>query len=196
MAVKGKHGSGPGLHLSKDGVKQLRDSIELLTKRRLLVGFPEDKSQRTKEDSDEPDVTNAALGYIHDNGAPEQNIPARPFMIPGMTDATPKVIQGLTAIAKKLGQGGTEDAVDKGYERVGRAVVIAIKSRINDGIPPPLAESTLLARAHKGDQGAMWELSWRWAGAPPGVGVGKPLVVTGQMRNAITFVIRPKGKGD
>lgn len=192
MATK-SHGTGTGLSLSKDGVKRLKDGIDLLTKKTLLVGFPEDTSGRTPEEG-EPQISNAVLGYIHDNGAPEANIPARPFMIPGMQAAKPRVILGLTAIARKLAQGGTTDDVDKGYERVGRTVVLAIKAKINEGIPPPLAESTLLARAHKGDQGAMWELAWRWAGAPAGVEVGKPLVVTGQMRNAVTFVVRPKGK--
>jgi hypothetical protein len=47
----------------------------------VLVGFPEDTTERDKEGDDparERGITNAALGYIHDQGVPEVGIPSSP----------------------------------------------------------------------------------------------------------------------
>ena len=163
----------------------------MLAEKEVLVGFPEDTSARTDAETKSPvDITNAALGYIHDNGAPEQNIPARPFMVPGILEARETLTRQLTSIARDVLLRRGVGAVDEGFERVGLRAQFALRKKINEGIPPPLSEWTLRDRARRGRVGAMWELAWREAGAPATTELAKPLIDTGQLRNAINYVVR------
>lgn len=186
----------PNLKVSVDRVAAIRDSLLELGKLEVLVGFPAEGDPRKPEPGDPPTgITNAALGYIHDNGAPEQNIPARPFMRPGMERVKGWVTNRLTATAKAcLKQPGSVSVNDQ-LEVIGLKVATSIKSVIAEGVEPPLADATLRGRMARGAQssvaqGAFWELAWRQAGAPASTGIAKPLIVTAQMRNAITFVVR------
>jgi hypothetical protein len=164
-----------------------------LVENEVLVGVPDDTTDR--RDDDTP-LTNAALAYIHDNGMPEQNIPARPFMIPGMTEAESDVADQLAgaACAALRAQGPGE--VEKRQHRAGAVAVTAIKRKLNEGIPPPLKDSTLRdrLRRHPDRFGESWELAWRGAGAPAGTELAKPLIDTGEMRNSIKYVIRARKK--
>jgi hypothetical protein len=192
MATSGKN---PFLKIKTDDLESMQSTFKALTEMTVLVGFPEDTTQRTDESVGNREITNAALGYIHDTGMPEQNIPARPFMIPGMNEVEDKVADQLTSLAKKALTKRIASEVIKGWERVGVIAMTGLKRKINEGIPPPLAESTLRKRGAKGDAGSLWELAWREAGAEPGTDTAKPLIVTGQLRNAINYVIRKrKGK--
>lgn len=191
MAAKKK----PGVHVTKNpGAENILKAMELLASMEVLVGFPSDTTDRQKEEGG--DLTNAALGYIHDNGAPEQNIPARPFMVPGMTRAMPKVeaLAKRTAKAVLSGAPNAPEMVEQGLHAMGLVAQSAIRAVINEGIDPPLADATLRARAAKGRKGAKQELANRKAGKPPGKTLAKPLVDTGQLRNAVNYVIRNRKK--
>lgn len=177
----------------KVGLKQLEAAIDSLVQKELLVGFPAETSERKEAEGDQ-DMNNATLAYIHDNGAPEQNIPQREFMRPAMNEVISTVRRKMLSLAKKVAVGGGPDAVDQGFQALGLTVQRAIRAKINEGIPPPLSDRTLRARAAKGRKGAMWELAWRDAGAPPGVELAKPLIDTAQMRNAVNYVIRDRKK--
>ncbi len=172
--------TGPGL---ADLVAKMRE----LTKREVLVGFPEATAERTEDDLPTT-VTNAALAYIHDNGAPEQNIPARPFMYPAMLDCRERVAAKMLQMAKAIAAGRLPDP-DKGFHQVGLIVQAAIRGKINEGVPPPLSEYTLRERARRGRKGAKQELANRAAGLPAGTELAKPLVDTGQLRNAVNYVV-------
>lgn len=176
----------PNMQIPVDRVDELWDSLHALAKREILVGFPEETASR--EDSKEP--TNAALGYIHDNGAPEQNIPARPFMVPGMDSVKDTAANRLLTVAKSVLRFGSRTSVEQGWHSVGLLVQAGIRRYINQGIAPPLSEYTLQERARRGRKGAKQELANRAAGLAPSTQLAKPLIDTGQLRNAITYVIR------
>jgi len=168
-------------------------AIDQMASNEVLVGFPEASTDRKPEDSEDgpKDLTNAALGYIHDNGAPEANIPARPFMVPGIAAAKSKI----TKIAKHMGQAALnakepQEAISQGLHMMGLTAQASIRNVINEGIDPPLSDRTLRARASKGRKGAKQELANRANGLPPGKELAKPLVDTGQLRNAVNYVIR------
>lgn len=171
-------------------------ALQLLASVEVLVGFPEDTTEDGRE-SGEP--TNAALGYIHDNGAPEVNIPARPFMVPGIEAAQDPITDKLGQTMKAALRGGGPEVVEKGLAQVGFIAMNSIKSTINAGVPPPLSDRTLRARMKKGRKngagarkGAAQELDRRWDGQAPSVEFAKPLVDTGAMRNAVQYAIRSK----
>jgi hypothetical protein len=192
-----------GVNIKGKGFAEIQESMERLLTSEVLVGFPEDGTPRDKEEDEKGEPpTNAVLGYIHDNGAPEVNIPARPFMQPGIMAVENELADLLGKTMKAILKGGGDDMVELGLTRVGFKAMNSIKRTINAGVPPPLSDATLINRMRKGRRdgagarkGAARELDRRWDGQAPSVEFAKPLVDTGQLRNAVTYVIRPKKRG-
>ena len=191
MATIGPKRGNTKLRVIADHVADLHAAIHTLASHEVLVGFPEDTTER--DDGDEASgITNAALGYIHDTGMPEQNIPARPFMDPGIRDNREKIADALVAVAKSgLRKGGAHQAL-KGLHRVGIVASTGLKRKLNEGIPPPLADSTLQDRARRGRKGAVKELARRARGEVASTEFAKPLIDTAQLRNALSYVIRKR----
>jgi hypothetical protein len=191
-----KKGSGVKVTKLKDPGAIMK-ALGRMAENEVLVGFPEASTQRKEEPEEEAQgLTNAALGYIHDNGAPEANIPARPFMVPGIQKATKRIVAIAKKTAAKALEPG-EDAqgtIDQGLHAMGLVATASIKGVINSGIDPPLADSTLRARAARGRKGAKKELERRAKGLPAGKALAKPLVDTAQMRNAVNYVVRNRKK--
>lgn len=184
--------NGSGVQMKKGRAEdELLKTLDALASMQVLVGFPAESTDR-KEGGDAQSMTNAALGYIHDNGAPEANIPARPFMQPGIKNVGPK----LAAIAKSMGKRALESstssrvAIEQGYHQMGLVAQASIRAVITAGIDPPLSDATLRARAARGRKGAKQELANRDKGLPPSTALAKPLIDTGQLRNAVNYVIR------
>lgn len=151
----------------KDKTKQILAAVESVTKSSVYVGIPATKAERT----DDAPIGNAAIGYIQEHGAPENNLPARPFLIPGVKAVRAKV----AAIFKRAGQSAIEGRtldVERGLNAAGMVAQVAVKKVITDGIPPPLSEGTLEKRRARG------------------VTRETPLIDTGQLLNSITYVIR------
>lgn len=146
-----------------------------LSSQEVLVGVPNDTTTRKadEEDGEKPPMNNATLAYIHDNGSAAANIPARPFMVPGIQEAKPKMVEYFKDAGKSVLVREAE-SIDKELHKVGLTAQSAIRAKINEGPPPALADSTLAARARKGRKSK------------------KPLVDTGQLRNSINYVIRKK----
>lgn len=172
----------------------LMNALEALTRSEVLVGFPQDTTERKAGEGEEDGITNASLAYIHDNGAPEQNIPQRPFMIPGITEGMPRIERRMKAMGRNVLINGKDEEVVKGFHSVGLIAQAAIRNKINEGIPPPLSDRTVRERAAKGRKGAMWEMAWRNAGAPASLELAKPLIDTAQMRNSVSYVVRDRKK--
>jgi len=156
----------------------------------VLVGVPSENVQRN--DSNEPN--NATLAYIHDNGSPAQNIPARPFMVPGIERVKGEISE-ILKIGAKTCLDGVNGAGVIALTKVGFLAQSSIRNRINEGIEPPLSEQTLRNRIKNRTsiKGAKAELKRREKGLLPSATVeAKPLIATGQLRNSINFVIREK----
>jgi hypothetical protein len=166
-----------GISIRGQTLAQALQSVNLLADVEVLVGFPEDTTERDA-DPDDPmrGITNAALAYIHDNGAPERNIPARPFMDPAMQEAEEPLADALGRMAAAALGPNSSAVVEQQAHRLGLIAKLAVQNKINEGIPPPLAPRTLKARALRGRTGT------------------KPLIDTGQLRNAANYVIRSRRK--
>lgn len=156
--------------ITKDFTKLFNDSIRGLKDRETLVGIPQEKGPR-KENAP---INNAALLYINEFGSPAQNIPGRHPMRTGIRNAQTAIAEQFKKCAKDvLGKGVV--ALDIYYERAGIIAANSVKKAINDqeNMEPP-SPATLAARNARGFKGT------------------KALIVTGQMRNAITSVVRNK----
>jgi len=153
----------------QDHTGDLEKALAALTENIVYVGIPADNTNRTDDDP----LGNAAIGYIQENGSPINNIPARPFLVPGVQSVADKVA-GIFQKAGENALSGDLTAVQQGMNAAGLAAQSAVKRHITEGIPPPLAQSTLAARAARA------------------VKRTKPLIDTGQLLNSITYVIRKK----
>jgi hypothetical protein len=176
-----------------DNMSQVMRKVNTLTNTDVMVGVPDDKSGR-KEGA----ISNAALAYIHDKGAPEAHIPARPFMQPGIKAAQGQITKELQNAGQAVFSGKN---VQVSLNRVGLIASRSIKNVITEGIPPPLAPRTVAGRiARVKSQKRRTKIlsdiasglaTSRLAGA---AGAFTPLVVTGQLRNAITWMLKKRTK--
>jgi phage gpG-like protein len=153
-----------GVTVITDKTAALRESLAQLTSQEVLAGVPEAKSARDDQ------MNNATLAYIHNFGSPAQNIPARPFLGPGIAKKQDEIAQELKAAGK--------DALDlKGNKigqrltRVGLLAQAGIRSMFGGGEMAPLKPETITRKGGKKTT---------------------PLIDTGQLRNSISFVVRDK----
>lgn len=186
-----------GIKVLVDNMKAVADGIALLTSTSVMVGVPSDKGLRK---DDEGPITNAALAYIHENGAPEVGIPARPFMRPGIRDAQKAITAGLRVAGKLALDGAGAAKVSRQLGIVGMKARDAIKAKIQSNIPPPLKLGTVMGRInrrkgkkYRADKKAAVDKNLA-AGADPGAGLFVPLIDTGQLRNSISYVLRKAGR--
>ena len=143
MAKSYDNGAGIVIKTNQKSLDGLVKNLMLLADVEVLAGFPEDTTQRNADSVDQT-ITNAALGYIHDNGAPEQNIPARPFMLPGMAEATNDVTEKLSQVLKAASKGAGPAVIEQGMTHVGLIVKLAIQNTITAGLEPPLSPLSLI----------------------------------------------------
>jgi hypothetical protein len=184
-----------GLTIVKDNTARIFKQLEQLMNKQVLVGIP-DSGQNVR--GEEP-VNNATIGYVMEFGSPLHNVPARPFLIPGVEKARSACLVQLrqaAAAALKGDKGG----MLQGLNRAGILASNEVKMTINSNIPPPLKPGTIRNR-HRGRDTKMREseqvyLGLVAKGAAPGaaqIDVGIiALVNTGQLRNSITYVVRDK----
>ena len=177
--------------IKTDKLAAVVKSITALTGKDVLIGIPDASTDRRPDEVEHGPMTNATLGYIHEFGSPAANIPARPFLIPGVQDAADKYEARLKKAAT-LALDGNLSGVDAELNKAGMQAASSVKAKINSGDFIPLAEATLRARARRGRQGAQAELDSRKAGNAPNNDNAKPLIDTGQLRNSITYVVRGK----
>jgi hypothetical protein len=161
-----------GLYLKRDNLKSLITSIKTLTSHDVLVGYPEGGPPR--QEPGEP--TNAYIAFVQEHGSPARNIPARPFMVPGIKSVQTRATRMLeqAAIAGLSGESRRSMQI---LNELGLIGVAAVQRAITRGEGwPPLAPSTLAARRRRG------------------VRRTHPLIDTGQLRQHVTYVIRRKAR--
>ncbi|UGB46995.1 hypothetical protein LQ772_06805 [Frateuria edaphi] len=160
-----------GIEITADHLQDVVKAIHRLTGQEILVGVPQANTLRRNDD--QTSITNAEIGYLQETGSPAMNIPARPFLVPGVEAVQKQVTQQLEKGAHAA-LDGTQEQVDKAFHAAGLVAQNGVRHQINDGDFQPLAEATLAARRRRGRTGT------------------KPLIDTGQLRNSITYVIRNK----
>ena len=147
-------------------LQKIVQHAQAMARKRVMVGVPSNEAARTDA------ANNAMLALIHDRGSPARNIPARPFLQPGVEAALPKVEALLKRHAANALDGA---AIDAGLEAAGLAAQASVKNYIRAGEHfAPLSPRTIEARKRRGFQGE------------------KPLIETGQLINSITYVIRER----
>jgi len=157
-----------GLNIRADNAQNILDALKALANKDVLVGIPESKDAR-----DEGEFGNAGIGYINENGSPQQNIPARPHLKPGVRSVEQEYLPHLKAAAQKALEGNVEGAVTS-LDRAGTVAANGVKRYITITGFTPLADVTIASRLRRGRTG------------------NKPLIDTGEYRRSITHVVRDK----
>jgi len=186
----GRRRVGPHVEILEDHTAQVEGAIKKLANTTVMVGIPSDDEVKNpfstgsnrRTGGMRGDMNNATLGYIHETGAPAANIPARPFLRPGVRESSGEWIPYLRQAGKAALEG--KDAImDRALNAAGMKAVSAVKNRITAGIPPPLSQRTVDARRARTPS--------RQARVSADT---TPLVDTAQMLNSITYVVRYRGR--
>lgn len=155
--------------VTTDKLAQVLATMAQLVKKDVLVGIPDSAPER---EEDTP-LSNAQIGYILDSGSPKANIPARPFLVPGVENVQPEIVEDFRGGAKAALDGNAA-GVERSLVRAGLRAQNSVRSKIQDGPFEALAPRTLVDRKKRGRTGE------------------KPLLDTGQLRNSVTYVVRKK----
>lgn len=157
------------VRIVKDRVGAVLKGVRELTSKQVLVGIPSTTAGR-----DDTPINNAEIGYLMETGSPAQNIPERPFLVPGVENATKQFTPHLKAAGLSALEGKTA-MIERDFDRAGMVASSAVKAKITDGPFTPLSPKTLQKRRAKGRAGE------------------RPLIDTGQLRRSVTHVVRKKG---
>lgn len=170
--------------------------IKQFAKTTILVGIPEEKTKRRKKK--DQTMNNATLLFIHTNGSPKRNLPARPLIEPALSanDNAEKISSDLKEVGKKI-----LDQDLTGAKRLmkvtGIDAVNIVRTWFNDPRNewPPDARATVNAKLRKNKQITLGERREMLDDFELGIGgINQTLVDTGQLRKAITYVIREEGE--
>lgn len=183
------------VEITKDNVFKIFKSMAELTGKAVYVGIPEDKNARNAEGKP---INNARLGYIHEFGSPIANIPARPFLIPGVK-AVEKEAANQLKLASEAALKGDTALADQFLNRTGIVAVNKVREVIGSNIPPPLKPRTIRDRrktrgtkSRRANEILYMQLISQ--GMEPGTAQDQAgivaLIDTGQLRNSITYVVK------
>jgi hypothetical protein len=173
-----------------DKTHDLLKALDELVNKSVFVGIPSTRLARKPVEGETDQPNNAVIGYTMENGDGARNIPPRPFLVPGVKSVQPDVVKRLREIGK-VALDGDLNKMRSLREQLGLFTARAVQQKITDGPFTPLADATVEARARRGRKGAKKELARRAAGLPAGTDLVRPLIDTGQLRRAVTYVIGP-----
>lgn len=187
------------LQIKVDTSGIMEDAVRALLKTDVVVGVPDKNADRKPTSNDKQAASNAVIAYTQEFGSAEHNIPPRPFLVPGLESVKPEIIAELVAAGVVAMNGANGSDIRRFFERIGLIGQNAVKAKITDGPFAPLSPRTIQERAARGRKGAKQYLKLQAQGVPvevlndPGVGLVKPLIDSGQLRNSVTYVVRDRG---
>lgn len=166
-----------------------RDALKHLGKMKAYVGIPEKETSRPGEE-----ITNAGLLFIHTNGSPLQHIPARPVIEPAIEAADNKkmITDELEQVISSELDGKNDEAVAH-LIKAGTLGSNAAKRWFRDPRNnwAPLSTNPLGSfLAGKVSKSLNYPVTpdMSYADAKQASGFDKTLIITGELRRAITHV--------
>ena len=159
--------------VEKGNLKKIIKEIKFVKENEVYIGIPQDKFARKKKE----EITNAELLFIHTNGSPVNNIPARPVIEPAIKNDQERISKMMKRAANLAFNGQYGEAIRqlKLVGMRGQNVSKAWFTNPDNGWP----ENSPLTKARK------------MKGKPEGY-EPRPLIDTGQLRNAITYFVKTK----
>lgn len=158
----------PNIKVTLDRTQAVFKALSELSQTRVLAGVPAEETDRSETES-EP-INNAQLMYVHEHGAPEINLPARPVVGPAIAEIRPDIVSGLRN-AGQLALQGNLAGMTRQFNALGLKAQNAMRARITNGPFVPLKPETIRRK-----------------------GSDKPLIDSGQVRRSLTYVVRKTGQ--
>jgi hypothetical protein len=143
----------------KDNVPKLMRTVKSLEGFTATVGFKGGRS--------DSNLNNAQIAYINEHGSPAKNIPARPFLGPGITEAMPELRAVAGQVVRQVLTSLDPAVAAKGMEIIATGLEAAVKKKILTGHFAPLKPATIRRKGHS-----------------------KPLIDTGQMYDSVEGRVR------
>ena len=156
-------------------------AVAILDSMALYVGIPEGSG------GEDGKLTNVQLAYLHSNGSPVNNIPARPFIEPAIEQE-----EVMSKMAAMFGQAfeaaieGDAGAAEIALAKAGIYGRNAVREYMGTGALQENAEITITGG---------WMRN-KVSGKPVyvhGKGYNNPLIRTGALRDSVTYVIAKGG---
>lgn len=156
--------TGMGVEIKETGkmLLTLIQGFDFIRHTNVYVGIPQENN------GSHGSVTNAELLYIHTNGSPVHNIPPRPTIEPAIAKPdTAKAIQDQLVSGIKQAIMGNLNGAEASYHKAGMIGATAAQAMFGSGELAPNAPSTIAKK-----------------------GSSAPLIDTGALRAAVTYVVR------
>jgi hypothetical protein len=169
QAIQGRPLQDRSIDIVEDNTQKVAMAIRTLAGVEILVGIPAETNARPGSS-----IGNAAIGHIHETGSPLNNIPARPWLRPGVTGSQSEWLPHIAA-ANQAMLDFKPGAMMAEFETAGQIAANAAQMKIQEGIPPPLKHP----RYRKGRP-------------PQRPNEATPLYDTGNLLRAITYVVTVK----
>lgn len=155
--------------------QRMMNTLNKMMENEVYVGIADDTTER---EADDTGITNAELLFIHTNGSPVNNIPARPVIEPAIYNDKDRLADMMKKAAQLFMEGRDEEAI-KQLQRVGmRGQNVSRQWFVDEKNGwPPNAPAVREAKIKKGSTDP------------------KPLIDTGELRKSITYFVKTKGGG-
>ena len=161
---------GVSVTRSGPGIAGLAKALDRIKRSDVLVGIPAPKASRNRSRGKGSVINNAEALFIFSKGSPLRGQPPRPVLEPAVEANKQLITKHLEAAASAVLEQKPEGA-ERELKRAGIIASNAAKRRLSKEFLAPNAPSTI---RHKGSD-------------TPGVDLG-------EMRRAISYVIRENGK--
>jgi hypothetical protein len=180
-----------------DRLDDLLKALKEFSRERVLVGVAADTAQR----EDGGPINNATIGLIMEKGSPAANIPARPWLAPGIMSARTAVLSVYLTATRRAFRTYSGAPIHVAHARAGAIARDAVKKYIKSANFQPLAKSTVAARfrqrgAKRRRKSETQYLAAVAGGMPADKAQGlygiQPLINSGTFLNSVTYAVRPK----
>lgn len=175
--------SGNGINMVFNAIKNKNSKLQAIQKavkeigsQEALVGIPQEKNSK----ADGQKITQAELLYIHTNGSPANNIPARDVIDPALKHSKDQIKLLMKNVLLKAFDGdidGAKSALEKAGVQGANISKEWFTNPANNWEPN---SKTTIEGTKNG-----------WIKAK---GSDRPLIDTGELRKSITSVVRKKGE--
>lgn len=170
--------------LDVDKTRVINSAIKRLGKMAVYIGIPADGEGDERKKGT---IRNSDLGYIHEFGSETAGIPPRPFLKPGVESVKDELKKQLQAAAKAALKENDEGMLKHLKLAAGKGERGVRNYMRNAPFEPIKLETAANRYRDRGNKGpSKGERAAIASGSTEGL---KPLINTGQLRNAITGIV-------
>jgi hypothetical protein len=151
------------IRVSEDRFEEAFGHAQIADEFEVAIGFPEDTAAR-----DTGEINNPTLAAILEHGSPANNLPARPFVEPGLQAGQDRLAR-IMEMGLQRTLDGDENGIAWALDAAGVEGVSLVQRKMIQGPFAPNAPSTIKRK-----------------------GSSRPLIDTGQLRQSVSYVVRQK----